>query len=292
MNRREFLRRSAAAGAATAAVMAGAGRLAAAAPRQAPLAMPTIRLGSLKVSRLIMGSNPFFGYAHVSADRVSEMDQYYTKERVMATLDEAAANGITAVWMPGDPKMVALWQEYRQKKGKLPIWIGQNHQGPEKMKENITEAAKNGAQAIGIQGVQTDLQVSGGHWDVIAAWVDHVHSLGLPAGIATHSPQTHLEAQKRKIPLGFHCQCLYVPDTFREEDRAKALETIRQLEKPVIAYKVLAAGRVPAKEALEFVLPRLNAKDGLCVGVYTKEDTDQIRENATYVEILSKQGRT
>jgi hypothetical protein len=58
--RRAFLRETALVGAAAAAMRAADGADAAA-PR--PGTLPAIRLGKLDVSRLILGSNPFFGFA-------------------------------------------------------------------------------------------------------------------------------------------------------------------------------------------------------------------------------------
>ena len=58
------------------------------------------------------------------------------------------------------------------------------------------------------------------------------------------------------------------------------MATIDKLEKPVVAFKVLAAGRLPAKQAFAEVFQHLKPKDGLCVGMCPKNDPDQIGENA------------
>lgn len=250
--------------------------------------LPMISLGSLKVGRMILGSNPFFGYAHVAAKEKKEMEAFYTKEKVMDVLDEAFANGVTAVWMPGDPRMVDLWTEYKAKGGKLPTWIAQNHVSPDKMKDNMTEAVKKGAAAISVQGVAIDRLVRAGKWDVVKDWIEHIKSLGVPAGMASHYPDTHLEAEKRKIPTDFYCQCLYTPEDYSPARREAALKTIAQIEKPVIAYKVLAAGRLTPDEAFNYVIPKLKPKDGLCVGIFSKHDADQIREDTTLIGMFSE----
>ncbi|MFC1604061.1 hypothetical protein ACFL5F_03445 [Planctomycetota bacterium] len=46
--------------------------------------LPKIKLGQLEVSRLILGSNPFFGFAHDNPQASSDqMKEYYTDERAM-----------------------------------------------------------------------------------------------------------------------------------------------------------------------------------------------------------------
>ncbi len=45
--------------------------------------------GNLKVGRMLLGSNPFFGTAHVSKKDSNEMTAFFTKDKVMEVLDEA-----------------------------------------------------------------------------------------------------------------------------------------------------------------------------------------------------------
>jgi len=66
---------------------------------------------------------------------------------------------------------------------------------------------------------------------------------------------------------------------YSAEDRCKAVEAIAQIEKPVVGYKILGAGRFPAAESLAFALKHLRARDGLCVGVFPRDNPNQIRED-------------
>ena len=129
------------------------------------------------------------------------MRRYYTAQRIMAVMDTAAEQGITAVWAPCYEHWIRLWNRYRKNGGKLKIWIGQPDSFG-KMKEHITACAKNGGQAVCIQGECIDRHARAGRWDAIRAWLEHIKSLNLPAGMATHRPQTHLAAEKNKLPTG------------------------------------------------------------------------------------------
>ncbi len=288
MNRREFMQRSGLLGAAVAA--GGVAGIARAADVKAPIRVPTIKIGSLAVSRLILGSNPFWGFSHRSPQLDEEMKQYHTDEVIVRVLDEAAACGVTTVTSPPDPRWLDLWAKYRASGGKLPLWISQCHDPPDKMVEEIDRSVKAGAHAIFIQGARTEEQFGQGKFDTLRAWVDRIKEAGLPAGAAAHWPEVHPELQKRKVPLDFYYQCFYnvsKGDTYRAAEREKAVETIRTLEKPVIAYKILAAGRLPANEGFEYALAHLRKTDGVCVGIYAKLAIDQVRQNATYTETLS-----
>src|ERR1041385_1411153 len=104
MDRREFLKRGGAIGAA----IAIGGAVGAAGEQQKAASMPTIRLGDLEVSRLLLGTNPFFGWAHKEGDVSRLMKEWYTDERIMETLDAAAAQGGTAVVGPPYERWQAL----------------------------------------------------------------------------------------------------------------------------------------------------------------------------------------
>jgi hypothetical protein len=127
VSRRQFARDLALLGATVAAVR----RADAAVAPEAPGVLPAIELGKLMVSRLILGSNPFFGFAHGNPQASAEdMKTYYTPERIMAVLDAAAERGITAVWTPCYEHWIRLWNAYQEKGGKLKSWIAQPDQLP------------------------------------------------------------------------------------------------------------------------------------------------------------------
>jgi len=273
--RRRFLK-----GAAALAIAAGARRASGAGA--APSAMPTIRLGSLEVSRVFLGSNPFFGFDHGNPQASGDaMRSWYTNERIMAVLDQAADLGINAVWTPCYEEWIRLWNDYREKGGKLKNWIAQPDRLP--MDKEILAAVKNGATAVCIQGCQIDAKASKGQWDVLRGWLELIKSHKLPAGMATHGADTHLRAEDKGMPTDFYHQTMYRPDNYVAAGREESLATIAKLEKPVVAYKVLGAGRIRPADTLPVILKRLKRKDGICVGVFPKKNPNEIRENVALV---------
>ncbi len=283
--RREFLKETTLIGSAVLAMQA---MDSSAAKDESTDKLPTIRLGKVEVSRLILGSNPFFGFAHKPGDVADRMKDYYTEERIMAVMDEAADHGITAVWTPHYDHWIDLWNRYRKNGGKLRTWIGQPDPPAEQMKDAITACAENGAEVICIQGERIDEQFRAKRFDIVRDWLEHIKHLGLPAGIAAHQPDTHLVAEEKGLPTDFYHQCLYQPENYSTECLDSALATIKQLKKPVVAYKVLAAGRLLPREAFPHVFQHLQRKDGICVGVFPKDDPDQVSENAGLIRFISK----
>ena len=289
MKRREFLKAGAVLAAGAPAAIGG--------PRPRPeradgqAALPTVRLGTLEVSRLILGSNPFWGYSHKSAALDEEMRRHHTDERIIQILDEAASCGLTAVASPPDERWTKLWTRYAAEGGRLKIWISQCHGAPEQMVQEIDRSIKAGAKAVFIQGLRVEEQFGKGRFDTLRAWIERIKEAGLPAGAAAHWPEIHPELERRGFPTDFYYQCLYnvsKTNDFSPAERGRAAATIAALDKPVIAYKILGAGRLTAAEGFEYAFNHIRRKDGVCVGIYARNAIEQIRQNATFTEMLTE----
>jgi hypothetical protein len=293
MKRRDFLK-SGVAGAACAVTGGIVGRrpplAAGAAQAAAPPSLPTIRLGGLEVSRFILGSNPFWGYSHKSAALDEEMRRFHTDERIMQILEEAAECGLTAVASPPEERWTNFYPRYLERGGRLKIWLSQCDRAPDYMLRDIDRSVKAGARAIFIQGARVEEQYAAGRFDTLRSWIERIKEAGLPAGCAAHWPEVHPELERRKFPTDFYYQCFYnasKSSDYAPAEREKAVETVLQLEKPVVAYKILAAGRLPASEGFEYAFNHIRSKDGVCVGIYAQRAIDQIRQNATFTSLLS-----
>jgi hypothetical protein len=288
LSRRGFLRETAMLGAAAAAMRAAEGATGA---ETSPGELPKIRLGSLEVSRLILGSNPFFGYAHHGELGRKMIEYYKDDQRIMDVLAQAAELGITTVTAPPMPRWIKVFNKYLDGGGKLRIWIAQPHGEPEQMTKEITTAVRGGAKAAFIQGCRVEQQFRAGKMEVLRGWVEHIKSYDIPAGMAAHQADIHPLAEKANFPTDFYYQCFYRGDIERyvPEDRDLAVATIRQItHKPVVAYKILAASRLPAKEGFQFAFRHLAAKDGACVGIYPPMKAGMLAEDVGLAKKLSK----
>lgn len=258
-----------------------------------PAAMPTIRLGHVEVSRLILGSNPFFGYAHQDGDLGRQMKEYYTDQRIIQILDDAAALGVTAVSAPPFPEWIRLFNKYRDQGGKLTTWIAQPHGSPKKMKQEIDACAKGGAKAVYIQGHRVEEQFEKNTFEVVRGWMEHIKSRGMAAGMASHRPDIHPVAEKQGFPTDFYFQCFFRvdrrPENYGLECRDKAVETIRSITaKPVVAYKILGAARLPPDEAFAYTFQHIAAKDGVCVGIYNKNKPGMLADDVALMRRMTK----
>jgi hypothetical protein len=246
-----------------------------------PVSMPTIRLGGFEVSRLILGSNPFWGFWHGNPRN----PQSYTQEGRKAVMDEAAAQGITAIWVPGYKEWIALWNDYKDKGGKLETWIGQPDGYKEvSVEDQISACAKNGGRAVCIQGVNVDESIEKKDYEKLRRWLGQIKDYGLPAGLASHKPESILRAEDESLTAEFYHLTLGIPDTFDTGARDRTLKTVQQIDKPMVVYKVFGAGRFDPEIAFPYVMRAIRRKDGLCIGV---DNPAQVIENAGFVRKLT-----
>jgi hypothetical protein len=280
-SRRKFIRNSAALGAGLIGLKVYGKGLLNAGEKISSLSMPTIRLGSFEVSRLILGSNPFWGFWHGNPRKPKN----YTHEGCMVVMDAAAAQGITAIWVPGYKEWIDLWKEYKGKGGKLETWISQpdGYNGVS-VEDQITACARNGGRAVCIQGLNVDEAMEKKDFEKLKRWIGMIKDYGLPAGLASHNPDNILKAEEVGLPAEFYHLTLGVPDTFESAARDRTLETVRQIEKPMVVYKVFGAGRFEPESAFPYVFKAIRRKDGLCIGV---DNPAQIVQNAEFIRTLS-----
>jgi uncharacterized protein YyaL (SSP411 family) len=265
------------------------------------MALSPVSIGSLTISRLILGGNPFSGFSHQNPARDREMVAYFNTARIKATMRQAEALGITALISRADRHIMRTLQEYWGEGGALQ-WIAQTAPEYASLSANIAQAIAVGASAVYIHGGQMDNLFANQRLEIIPGAIRQIHDAGLPAGIAAHDPRVHLWAREN-LPLDFHMCSYYNPsrrdthaehrpgeaETFDDADRAAMTAIIPALEKPVIHYKLFAAGRNDPRAAFAEAARHLRPGDAVCIGVFPKDRPDMLAEDLALFEESLKQ---
>src|SRR5512135_751401 len=246
--------------------------------------MDTTTIGDLRLSRMLLGSNPFSGFSHQGLDRDARMVHHYTTARIKEALFDAQRLGITGFVARTDFHVMRMLLEYRDDGGKLN-WLAQTCPEVGDAETCVRRAARGGAVACHIHGGVMDHLVAQGRAGEIAGAVALIRSMGMKAGIAGHVPAV-FEWCERNLDVDYYMCCYYNPtprandpehvhgavEEYREEDRQVMTDLIRGLSRPVIHYKILAAGRNDPEGAFAFCASRMRAHDLVCVGVFTGDD--------------------
>lgn len=279
-DRRDFLKSSIALSAGAAL---GAQTLQAAPAPQAP-AFPCGKIKNLTVSRLFCGGNLIGGWAH-SRDLLyvnTLVKAYHTDPKVFDTLEIAEENGVNAILTnPVSDRVInAYWKE---RGGKIQ-WISDCAFGND-IAAGIKRSVDNGAHAVYVQGGIADRLVHDGKYDELAAALQLMRALGVPGGIGAHCLETVQGCVNAKLAPDFWVKTLHRDNYWSatpKEERQKgqipptdnmwctnAQDTIAfmaTLTQPWIAFKVMAAGAIPPKDAFRFAYE--NGADFICAGMF------------------------
>jgi len=257
----------------------------------------TVKLGDFEVSRFMLGSNPFSGFSHQGAARDAEMVHWYTNARIKEVLRAAEELGITAVVGRADRHVIRTFMEYWDEGGSLQ-WSAQTCPGVGPTLKTAQMAIGGGARAVHVHGGVMDNYLAAGDMSDPLAGIELIRKAGLPAGIAGHNPEVFRWAEREKIPVDYYMCSYYnsahrdrsaekTPDQkewFLAEDREIMTGLIPELSKPVIHYKVMAAGRNDPAEAIPFAVEAMRPQDAICIGVFSKDDPGMLAEDVRIFE--------
>ncbi len=250
--------------------------------------MPYGTIGKVKISRIICGGNLISGYAH-SRDLIYVsrlLKEYFTDEKIMQTWAQCEQNGInTMIFNPSDPHAVAVLKKYRQNGGKIQ-YLAQIDPNPSDLSRSVKEAVDQGAVGILLVGNYGDTWTRENKIDLIGRFVDLIKAEGIIAGVAGHEIRTIMAVEKAGVKPDFYMKTLHSdnywskkrPDQNKEVidnygidnywciDPEATIRYMSEVQRPWLAYKVLAAGALSPKVGLKFAFQ--NGADFCVVGMF------------------------
>jgi len=303
MGRREFLSQlSVAVTGSTLALSTAQGQGASAQESSSPApALPTIRLGEHRITRLIVGSNPISGYSYMGPILDRHMQEYFTPERIVEFLCTCEREGINTHQFSHPEQMGEVFQTLRERGSKMKFIC--LHSGDTE-KTPIEQVVKS-TQPIAVvhHGGVTDRLFREGKSGQVRDFVKRVRDAGVLAGVSAHNPDCIKRIADEGWPVDFFMACFYyltrtpeelqkmppvvtveVSYSFFASDPLAMTEVVRQVNQPCLGFKILAAGRMCSREqkieaAFKFAFEHLKPTDGVIVGMYPRYQ-DQIRQNA------------
>jgi len=259
--------------------------------------LPTGRIGKLNISRLLLGGNLLTHYTH-SRDLkyVYRLTAHYnTDEKILETLALAEQHGINTLSMHNPPHPMSLLKKYRKQGGKIQWIICPTAVVEEQMdayKLQVKELLDEGCEAIYLWGVWADQLVSQGRIDLVAKAVELVKDFGVPSGVGCHDLRVVEECEKHQVPVDFYIKTFHhhnypsapkleqlkrpyseVPGYWCKEPQA-TLELMKNVAKPWIAFKVMAAGAIPPKDAFNYAFS--NGADHILAGMFDFEIAEDV----------------
>jgi hypothetical protein len=303
INRRSFMKRSlaASAGGAMALNVAHGAQPSALDIRVEPgskASLPMGKIGDLQVSRILLGGNLLTHYTH-SRDLKYVYNlcaHYNTEEKIHETMALAEAHGINTLSIHNPPGIVSMLKRYRQRyKGKIQWIICPIAEITDDMKayaEMTRELVDEGTEAIYLWGVRSDPLVAQGRMDLVRRAVEIAKDLGVPSGVGAHDLRVVVACEKHDIPNDFYIKTFHhhnypsgpkpeeLKNPYQEipgywcKDPAETIEVMSKVTKPWIAFKVMAAGAIPPRDAFKYVFE--NGADHCLAGMFDFEIAEDV----------------
>jgi hypothetical protein len=251
-------------------------------PAGATSEIPTGKIGNLKVTRLIVGGNLTSGFAH-SRDLIyvsGLLRQYFTDEKVFETWQLCEECGINTAILRLDDHVIGLVTRYWNERGGKLQWIAQVPIKPNDFTD-LKRAVDNGAVGAFIH----ETFLADGKVDLLAKAVQFIKDQGIVAGIAGHKVEVPMACEKAGVNPDFYMKTLHHVKYWSanrqpEHDNIwcvtpeKTVEFMQTVNKPWIAYKVMAAGAIHPQEGFRYAYE--NGADFICAGMFDF----QVREDA------------
>ena len=267
-------------------------------PARAPKnTLPKGKIGGLPVSRMLLGGNLLTHYTH-SRDLkyvYNLATHYNTEAKILETLALAEAHGIDTLSIHTVPWSLSILKKHRKLGGKIK-WIicptARVDAGMKAYSKQVQQLVDDGTEAIYLWGVHGDALGARGKIDLIAKAVDVVKDHGIPSGVGAHDLNVIKACEKNKVKADFYIKTLHhhnyptgpKPDELtrpcREfpgywcKDPKACVEFMKGVEKPWIAYKVMAAGAIPPGSAFQYAFA--SGADHILVGMFDFEIAEDV----------------
>ncbi len=268
-----------------------------------------------QVSKLIVGDNPFNGHSYITAFiSKEEMINYHTEDKILEAMHKMEELGVNTMLPLADPYIIRILQHYRANGGKMNF-IFQTY-APMMLNHEVAEISIRQMQSVDpigayISGTYTDVRYETGRVNEITDMISFFRNFDMKLGIGTHRPEFIELSERENWNVDFYMACMYNLRNGREGeesgfitgknksnvrnivpgDRAVMLETLKKVQKPIIAFKIFAGGqmlvekeeserRVLIKDTYNTIFNSLKPNDIAVCGVYQRHH-DQLTENVS-----------
>jgi hypothetical protein len=180
---------------------------------------------------------------------------------------------------------------YRKERGGKIQWIvcptAPVEEGMEAYIKAVGQLIDEGADAIYLWGVRADGLLARGKADLIGKAVEIAKAHGVPSGVGTHDLRVVMECEKNKVPADFYIKTFHhhkypsgpkpeqIKGPYNENpgywcaDPEATIKVMSKVEKPWMAFKIMAAGAIPPENAMTYAFG--NGADHILLGMFDFE---------------------
>lgn len=256
------------------------------------------KLGDMEVSRLLLGGNLLTHYTHSRDLRyVYNLTAHYnTPEKILETLALAEEHGVNTLVIHTVDAALRVLQEHRRRGGKMQ-WIicptTPIEPGLVKYGEHVMKMVDDGVDSIYIWGVHADRMTNPRGIDLLGKAVDLVKANGVSCGVGAHRLEVVRQCEANKVRGDYYIKTLHhhnyrtgpKPGEAADDHQEfpgywcglpdETVELMKTVEKPWIAFKVMAAGAIPPDDAFRYAFT--GGADFVLAGMFDFEIAQDVR---------------
>ena len=254
--------------------------------------LPMGKIGDQEFSRLMLGGNLISGYSHArDLGYVASLMRFYnTPAKIRETLETAEAHGINAINTFVTDDISALHEHW--KNGGKMKWIAQVGAGDASGCPHIQLAVDRGATGIHLNGDQAETLLANGQFERLGEIVQWTKAQKRITGVSAHDLRVISECKKLKLDVDFYQKTLHTHDYYTAprpdetgpkgnhdnswcSDPQAVIDFMATLKKPWIAFKILAAGALPPRQAFPHAFN--GGADFILVGMFDWQIAENVK---------------
>ena len=252
--------------------------------------MEKISIGGILFSKVVCGTNAFYGRSHFSKARDNEYSTRCDDEYIKSMLIRCMDFGVNAIETSANERIRQIVMELRAQYQR-PLYLIENTRVDKtsEMKshqEKFKFLIENRSDICVIHSQFVDRPRKTEEIKGLKRLIQKIHEAGLITGISTHRNSTIELCEKQEYGVDVYLFPLnetgfVYPGYDGNESVAERIRIIQNTPKPFILMKTLGAGRIPPIDGLQFALENCKSSDIITLGLGSM---GEVEESLSFVQ--------
>jgi hypothetical protein len=235
-------------------------------------------------SKVVCGTNAFYGRSHFSEARDMEYRSRCDDDCIKSVIARCLEYGVNTVESSANERIIRIISELRREV-RAPIhFIGSTRidktSAMRSHQQKFRFLIENRADICVVHSQFVDRPRATEEIRGLREFTERTHEAGLIAGVSTHRVSTVelCEAHDYGIDVylfPLNLQGFVYPGYDGDESVADRVRIVQNTPKPFILMKILAAGRIPPSEGLQFALETAKPGDIVTLGLSSVEEAEE-----------------
>ena len=246
--------------------------------------MKKIVIGNQSFSKVLCGTNPFYGHSHFSTARDAEYLARFDDRRIEQTIRECIRRGVNTVESSANRRIVSILSTLQDGSPQPIHFVGTTRidetSDMKSHQQKLSFLIENRAAICVVHSQYVDRSREAGSLEGLAPLIEKIHEAGLLAGVSTHRVRTIELCETQRYGIDAYMFPLNMsgfvyPGYDGDESVQDRVDVVRGVSKPFILIKALGAGRIPPKEGLQFLAENAKPNDLISLGLASEQEIDE-----------------